>query len=343
MCGGILGLVVAGFVLIPALTIRGSLIVVAAVFLASAVTLQAVLARRYPLATVVLVLAVAGFVDAALRVPNVTAFARFHHGRPILMHEEGVQTTVTVFGEPGGGRTLHLDGRHQSNDSASMVFIHRRIGLLPAVLHGSPRRALVVGLGGGATAGALSQVPGLEVDVVELSDGVVRAADFFTHVNFDLLRRPNVHLRVDDGRNYLLRTRTRYDVITADAIIPTHAGATNLYSVEYFQLVRDGLAPGGLALHWNGGGSDAELGLILRAFVRAFPHTTLWGDGRLMLGSMQPIAVSGSRVEQMLADPAWRRVLQLMNVERFDHLARMFRADSPQVRALAGDGPYLTR
>ena len=232
VCGGILGSVAAGFLLIPALSTRGSLIVVSAMFLASAVALQAVLARRNPLITVVLVLAVVGFVDGALRVPNVTAFARFHHGRPILMHDEGVQTTVTVFGEAGGGRVLHIDGRHQSNDSDSMVFIHRRIGLLPAVLHGSPRRALVVGLGGGATAGALSQVPGLEVDVIELSQGVVRSADLFTHVNFDLLRRPNVHLRLDDGRNHLLRTSTRYDVITADAIIPTHAGATNLYSVE---------------------------------------------------------------------------------------------------------------
>jgi hypothetical protein len=247
-----------------------------------------------------------------------------------------------VFNQPREGRFLHLDGRHQSNDSPTMVFVHRRIGLLPAVLHGSPRRALVVGLGGGATAGALSQVPGLEVDVVELSQGVVHAADHFTHVNFDVLRRPNVHLRLDDGRNHLLRTRTRYDVITTDAIIPTYAGATNLYSVEYFQLVRDGLAPGGLVLHWNGGESNAEFGLILRAFVRVFPHTTLWGDGRLMVGSTQPIAVSRFRVEQMLADPAWRRVLQLMNVETFDHLARTFRADSTQVRRLAGDGPYLS-
>lgn len=342
VCGGILGSVVAGFVLIPMLTLRGSLIVVSTMFLASAVALQAVLARRNPIVTVVLVLAVVGFVDGAWNVPNVTSFVRFHHGRPILMHEEGAQTTVTVFDEPGGSRALYLDGRHQSSDAGSMVFIHRRIGLLPAVLHGNPKRALVVGLGGGATAGALSQVPGLEVDVVELSDGVVHAADFFTHVNFDLLRKPNVHLRVDDGRNYLLRTRTRYDVITADAIIPTHAGATNLYSVEYFELVRNALASGGLALHWNGGGTNAELGLILRAFVKAFPYTTLWGDGRLMVGSLQPITVSRSRIEQMLGDPAWRHVLQLMNVERFDHLARTFRADSPQVRAVAGDGPYLS-
>jgi hypothetical protein len=31
-----------------------------------------------------------------------------------------------------------------------------------------------------------------------------------------------------------------------------------------------------------------------------------------------------------------------MHVERFDHLERMFRANPEQVRALAGEGPYLT-
>ena len=223
-----------------------------------------------------------------------------------------------------------------------MVFIHARIGLLPALLHPQPKRALVVGLGGGATAGALSQYPGIQVDVVELSRGVVRGAEQFAHVNFDVLHRPNVTIRVDDGRNYLLRARGQYDVITADAIIPTNSGANNLYSAEYFTLVNDALAPGGIALHWNGAGDATEYGLILRAFVKAFPNTTLWGDGKLMVGWKDPPALSRGRVEAMLTDPRMMDVLKLMHVERFDHLARMFRANPEQARTLAGDGLYLT-
>ena len=133
-----------------------------------------------------------------------------------------------------------------------------------------------------------------------------------------------------------------YDVITADAIIPTHAGATNLYSIEYFQLVHRALAPDGVALHWNGGGSDADCGLILRAFVRAFPYTTLWGDGKLMVGSNKPIKLSRNRIERMLSDPATRQVLALMNVETFDHLARTFRAGPEQLHELVGRAPHLT-
>jgi spermidine synthase len=262
---------------------------------------------------------------------------------PLLWKEEGVQTTVVVSGSSyAHGRTLYLNGRHQANDSEAMVFIRRRIGLLPAVLHPNPRRALIVGLGGGATPGGLSQYPGLELDVVELSGGVMRAARFFSHVNFDVLRRPNVRAHLDDGRNYLLRTRTPYDVITADAILPHTAGSNNLNSVEYFRLVRDKLAPDGVALHWNGGATATEHKLILRAFVEAFPHATLWGDGTLVVGAKQPLTISRSRIEAMLADPVTRKVLALINVETFDHLVRMFRASPEAIRAYLGDGAILT-
>ena len=343
VCGGIFGSIAAGFLLLPLLTSKGSLIVVAALFLMSGVALLAVWQHRLAMRGLLSLAAIALFVYWARDVPPLTGLGRFHSGRPLLFHEEGVQTTVTVFGGPGtGNRALHLDGRHQANDSPAAVFIHRRIGLLPAVLHAEPKRALVVGLGGGATAGALSQYPGIDIDVVELSEGVLRASSLFSHVNFDVLQRRNVHARVDDGRNYLSRVSAPYDVITADAIIPTHAGATNLYSIEYFQLVRRALAPDGVALHWNGGGSDADYGLILRAFVRAFPYTTLWGDGKLMVGSNKPIRLSRNRIERMLSEPATRQVLALMNVETFDHLARTFRAGPEQLHELVGRGPHLT-
>ena len=120
---------------------------------------------------------------------------------------------------------LYLDGLHQANDQPAMVRLHRAIGHLPMVLHGAPKEALVVGMGGGATPGAVSQYAGTRVQVVELSDSVRKAAPHFAHVNYDLLNRPNVNVRIDDGRNFLALTDRRFDVITADIIQPGHAGA----------------------------------------------------------------------------------------------------------------------
>ena len=120
------------------------------------------------------------------------------------------------------------------------------------VLHPAPDDVLVIGLGGGATAGAVSQYSGSRVQIVELSDSVRRAAPFFSHISYDVLNQPNVRIRVDDGRNFLLLSGERFDVITADIIQPSHAGAGNLYSREYFTLVRRALKDNGLALQWIG-------------------------------------------------------------------------------------------
>jgi hypothetical protein len=61
-----------------------------------------------------------------------------------------------------------------------------------------------------------------------------------------------------------------------------------------------------------------------------------------MIGWTDAPALSRARFDAMLADAGMRRVLQLMNVERFDHLARMFRANPAQARELAASGPPLT-
>ncbi len=341
--GGILGSLAAGFVLLPLLGSHRSLLVLASCYLASAVALQIVCARRRPLITGLATVGAGVVVMLSSGVPDPLDIMqrRIYSGRPVIWQDEGMQTTVAVVGGVLN-RVLYLDGRHQANDSEGMSFVHRRIGLLPVVLHPQPRRALVVGLGGGASPGAMSQFPGLSVDVVELSEGVIAASEYFSHINFNILHNPSVRVRVDDGRNFLLRVRTPYDVITADAIIPRHAGANSLNSVEYFRLVRSALADQGVALHWNGGANEAEYKLILRAFTTAFPHTTLWGDGSLMVGTLEPLSVSRSRIEGLLSNPVTRDALKLMHVETVDHLVRMFKANTADIMAFLGEGAPLS-
>ena len=77
---------------------------------------------------------------------------------------------------------MFLNGWHQANDSPGMVQFHSLLGELPVLLQpASPARAprrdagvLVIGLGGGATAGAAAAFPRTHLDVVELSGSVVR-------------------------------------------------------------------------------------------------------------------------------------------------------------------------
>jgi spermidine synthase len=216
-----------------------------------------------------------------------------------MWSKEGIQTSVSIHTNRTGNRLMYLDGLHQASDVPDIVRLHRLIGHLPMVLHPKPERTLVVGLGGGATPGTVSQHD-TDVLVVELSDSVRKGADFFRHATYDVLRRPNVRIRLDDGRNFLPLTRQRFDVVTADLIQPIHPGAGNLYSREYFQLVRNVLADGGLVMQWIGHRHTSHYKLIMRTFLDVFPETTLWFDGQLMVGTLTPLRVEPSTLAAKL-------------------------------------------
>ena len=337
--GAILGSIVAGFVLLPAIGSRPSLIVVSALATTSSMALawsqrSTRPAFAYALAGLApLAFGAGAFVSVD---PFEVAFERFHRRETLVWREEGVQTTVAVHDRAGDPpmRIMYLDGNHQANNSVATAFVHHRIGALPVMLHQAPTTALVVGLGGGATPAAVAR-HNVDVDVVELSAAVVAGSDFFKDINFDLLARPNVHLRVDDGRNFLMMSRKKYDVITADIILPRHAGAGALYSKEYYELVRASLADGGLAMQWIGSDSMTEYKLLMRTFLSVFPYTTLWGDGSLMLGSTKPLTLSQSTYEA-------RRVGFDLFKWDLATLKRIYVAGPDDIRAFVGEGPVLT-
>ena len=255
---------------------------------------------------------------------DATLARRHGRGERIFWKEEGVQTSVSIHTHAFRGWLMYLNGLHQASDAPEMVRLHRLIGHLPMVLHPDPRRALVVGLGGGATPGAVSQHD-TDVLVVELSDTVRKGAEFFKHVNYDLFARPNVHFRVDDGRNFLSLTDQRFDVVTADLIQPIHAGAGNLYSREYFQLVHDAVADDGLVLQWIGHRSEAQYKLIMRTFLDVFPYSTLWFDGQLLVGSKRPLRISPAAFAAKRARAETRAALDEVGLDSFATLTSWYR------------------
>jgi spermidine synthase len=342
VCGAIIGSVLGGFVLLPLLGSRGSLIASAALALVSSVALALSLRKTAPnFAGFSAIVGPVAFVMCALNSADPVAVAMAEHRRErVLFRREGVQTAVAVHEQPGRRttRVMYLDGMHQASDLPQMAFVHHRIGAMPVMLHPNPKTALVVGLGGGATAGAVARFPGLEVDVVELSGAVVEGAALFSHINFGLLERPSVTLRVDDGRNFLMTTRKKYDIITADIILPRHAGAGALYSREYFQLVRSALSDDGLVLQWNGAEADTSYRMILRTFLSVFPEMTLWADGTLMVGSLKPLTVSQSAYQRRFDAGEFRGLFDW----DYATMLESYLAGPPDVKTWVGDGEILT-
>ncbi|HSE96995.1 MAG TPA: fused MFS/spermidine synthase [Blastocatellia bacterium] len=341
--GSIAGSVAAGFLLLPLLGTQKSLILLGVIGLGSGFLLLAVLPKTKRARSLrVAAGGAALFLISSLSIPNpfTIVLSHRHPGYDLLWLEEGKQVTASVQQSGEGRRFFYMDGVHQADDTSNVVDMHRAIADLPVMLLPDAADVLVIGLGGGVTAGAFSRHDNIIVDVVELSETVVRGSEWFGHVNYDVLQRPNVRLRIDDGRNYLMLTPRRYNVITADIIRPYQAGSGSLYSVEYFRLARNALKDGGLMVQWiDPSWSEEQYRLVMRTFLNAFPDATLWLGGSLMLGGKQPLRLDPASIEQNLERS---RTLDAFKGGSVETVLSLYSAGPAEMRQFAGDGPLLT-
>lgn len=174
------------------------------------------------------------------------AFVEMPEGGRLLSYREGPLGAVSVVADADGVARLRINNRQQEGSSAT-VFVDGRQGLLPLLLHGEPTRALFLGVGAGITAGVAAQVPGVQVDAVELLPEVLAAT---AHFRPALGGGPQPHFIVADARRHVRTSPTAYDVIVADNFHPARSGSGALYTVEHFNAVRDRLAPRGLFCQW---------------------------------------------------------------------------------------------
>src|SRR6185436_8279454 len=91
------------------------------------------------------------------------------------------------------------------------------------------------------------------IDVVELEPEMVRANRAVSGRRAkDPPADPRVHLRLNDARSALLLTRQRFDAIVSQPSHPWTAGASHLFTREFFQLVHDRLREDGVFVVWMG-------------------------------------------------------------------------------------------
>lgn len=341
VAGAIIGSIAAGFVLVPVLGARASLILIAALPLLGAVALFLTSgAKSAKLAAGGALLVFAG---TSFTVPDIfrDVVARRYDNQKILWHSEDAQTTVDVTQE-GGSHQLLIDGMHHATDRDGEVTLHRDIGLLGLAVHPNPSHILVVGMGGGATAGAASVMPGSITQVVELSPSVVAAGAWFKTANHSVLDNPQVKFRIDDGRNFLLTTNKKFDVITADLILPHLAGAGNLYSKDYFELARRSLTPNGVMVQWIAADTEYQYKMMLRTFAATFPYVTLWVNHQLAVGSNQPLELREEDFDRKVLSPQTRGAFTSKGITDFKTLLSVYSAGTKEVRDYVGDGPILT-
>ena len=150
---------------------------------------------------------------------------------------------------------------------------------LPLLLHPSPRRVALLGIGTGITAGAALLHPVEQIVALEIVPEVAMAARLdFADVNSRVMDDPRVRVVIDDGRNYLASSPGAFDVIVGDLLVPWRPAEAPLYTQEHFESVRRALTADGLFCQWLPlyQLSPEQLAIILRTFLDVFPEATLW-------------------------------------------------------------------
>jgi spermidine synthase len=166
---------------------------------------------------------------------------------------DAVDGVIAVEESTTGARRLRTGSRFLDGGDESR-FEERRQGCLPLLLHPSPQRVLVLGVGTGTTLGAVARDPDVtNVEAVELSGEVLTFLSLFSRANDRVLSRPNVHFRRADARAFVRGaavSSSKFDVAVGDLFHPQRSGAGGLYTREHFAAIRAALAPGGLFVQW---------------------------------------------------------------------------------------------
>lgn len=191
-------------------------------------------------------------------------------------------------------RKLLVNGEPYSSTIMHGLRYMRLLGHLPVLLHRAPSDVLSVCFGTGTTAGATVLHPEVkQVDIVELSPSVLKFAGLFEATNEAVLSNPRASASVDDGRNFLLRSLKKYDVVTFEPPPPYEAGVVNLYTREFYELVRKRLKPGGIVCQWAPMALETETlwKMLVKAASDVFPHVSVWVPNNreaLLVASVAP-------------------------------------------------------
>jgi spermidine synthase len=195
---------------------------------------------------------------------------------------EGLNGSVAVTLKKSGERSFHSAGKVQASNEPRDMRLQRMLGHLAALAHPRPQSVLVVACGAGVTAGSFVVHPEVKrIVICDIEPLVPRfVAPMFEKENYGVVHDPRTEIVLDDGRHFIRTTKEKFDVITSDPIDPWVKGCAALNTVEYYQMCKDHLKPGGVMALWmplyeNRVESTKSL---IATFFKVFPNGILWSN-----------------------------------------------------------------
>ncbi len=279
--GSIVGAAMAGLFLLPALGVRGTLILGGALDLAlgcwllwTAAPLRVGGRRTAQLAlaaaaAVVLVSALSPGFD-----PAVLSSGVFRYGtvpapgaRNILFYRDGRTASVSVQMGSDSGFTIATNGKPDASlhrmwfedpkpdsqrpplagDNATQALL----ALITLAHAPQAREAAVIGHGAGMTTHFLLGSDSIErVTTIEIEPEMVEAARLLLPANIRAFDDPRADVVIDDARAFFATADRQFDVIVSEPSNPWVSGVSALFTEEFYARAARQLAPGGVFGQW---------------------------------------------------------------------------------------------
>jgi spermidine synthase len=233
----------------------------------------------------------------------------------VSMLEDPQTGFVTVERASDGTRVVKTNGKYEG--SSSLLEFQDHVASLGALYLKRFRSAALVGLGPGRTLSLLYEMPFERIEIVEYSRAMVETARrHFAEFSARPLNDPSrVTLFLDDGRGHLQTSPRQYDYVAVAITGAAFAGVGSLYTVEFFNAVRQRLAPDGIFLVWVQlhHVRPRDVRSVVLTLSRAFPHVHMYatpdaGQGYLV-ASASPLTIDPRVAAQLEQSPRLRAIM----------------------------------
>jgi spermidine synthase len=250
----------------------------------------------------------------------------------VIYRHEGRNESILILEDSSGAfRSLNTNGFSMSDTSHGAQRYMKLMAHLPLMIHENPRTALVIAYGVGNTTFAVSLHKSLErIDVVDLSEDILSISKYFEATNHRVLENPKVRTYVNDGRHHLLMHDGRYDLVTSEPPPLPFAHTVNLYTQDYYELIRSRLTEHGFFTQWLPVSQlDQDVARsAVKSFVNAFPHSILisaYRNNLILMGSPTPFRFETTRLRARIdSNAALAQDLQSISADDLTEIAGSF-------------------
>lgn len=232
------------------------------------------------------------------------------HNAKLLYFQEGASCNVLVTDMQDGTRSLRVNGKVDASNSGDQE-MQLGCAYFSRFLRPYAKSVCVIGYGSGATAGASLLFPETRVTCCEIEPAVVEAGRWFASINHEPWKSDRLTIVYDDARNVLQASPARFDVIVSEPSNPWIAGVSNLYTKEFYEVIRNRLSAGGLFTQWvqTYNFTTSEFGMIVRTLRQVFSEVGLIrinSADSILVASTAPLQICRNDIDvaQRLVDMA---------------------------------------